>query len=463
MDHPYKGFEKQIMFRFHLHSYWFYLLLIFQTLLLIGCAGNKRIAKKAKEDWTSQITKASGFSNNFTGFSLIEAQTGKIIYEYDANKYFTPASNSKILTLYTCLNLLSDSIPALHYEIHGDSLLFWGTGDPSLLNPNLSSNEVVTNFLASRKEQLFFCPYNYEDYPFGEGWAWDDYNYSFQAEKSPLPIFGNVVRFEKEKNTLGYKIQPSFFNDAIVDTPNQKNRGPRIKRKQAANIFEYNAQEALPYNYQTAIPFKYSDDLLIALLSRATKKKISIYPNYRIPSAGSQIIYSSTPKEAYSQVIQLSDNFIAEQLLLVCSDQLFDTLSTQKIIKYAQENLLTDLPDRPIWVDGSGLSRYNLITPRTLTTILRKIYQLTSLDYVKEIFPAGGKSGTIQNWYGGQEKAYVFAKTGTLSNKHCLSGYLIAKSGKLLIFSFMHNNHTSGTKPLKEEMEEVLEKIYAQY
>jgi D-alanyl-D-alanine carboxypeptidase/D-alanyl-D-alanine-endopeptidase (penicillin-binding protein 4) len=65
--------------------------------------------------------------------------------------------------------------------------------------------------------------------------------------------------------------------------------------------------------------------------------------------------------------------------------------------------------------------------------------------------------GTIRNWYGGQESAYVYAKTGTLSNKHCLSGYLRTKSGRLLIFSFMHNNYVGSSTPVKEEMEKVLD------
>ena len=69
------------------------------------------------------------------------------------------------------------------------------------------------------------------------------------------------------------------------------------------------------------------------------------------------------------------------------------------------------------------------------------------------IFPAGGKSGTIEKWYGGKAEPYVFAKTGTLSNKHCLSGYIKTESGRLLIFSFMHNNYVGSPEPVKKEME----------
>ena len=79
------------------------------------------------------------------------------------------------------------------------------------------------------------------------------------------------------------------------------------------------------------------------------------------------------------------------------------------------------------------------------------------------MLPAGGERGTIKSWYGGKEEPYVFAKTGTLSNKHCLSGYLKTKSGDVLIFSFMNNNYVGSSTPVKEEMQKVLEWIWENY
>lgn len=445
-------------------SNWIFLsIIVLQMLLASSCTAWKKGKKGQEITWAEQIEGSPGFSKSFTGFSLIEAQSGKVLHEYDANKYFTPASNAKILTLYTCLHILGDSLPALRYEVRGDSLLFWGTGDPSLLNPKLDNNQRVLDFLRSRPEQLFFCPDNFEDASFGAGWAWDDYNYSFQAEKSGMPLYGNVVSFEKEKNSLEYEVYPQLFRNTLVDAPEQQIRGAKIKRDKDANRFYYNAVESIAYKHQAKVPFKYSHKLLVLMLEDLLQRNIQFYPHPLRPGAQSKTLYSSSPEAAYRQIMQESDNFIAEQLLLLCANQVFDTLNTNKIIKYAQEEFLNALPDRPIWVDGSGLSRYNLITPRSLTALLQKIYQLTGWEYLKSIFPAGGKSGSIKNWYGGGEKPYVFAKTGTLSNKHCLSGYLKAKSGKLLIFSFMHNNYTSGSQPLMEEMEKVLKSIYLQY
>ena len=435
----------------------------FLLLMSTACTPGKKLASKNQMVWAQQIESSPGFSKSFTGFSLIEAKSGKVLHEYDANKYFTPASNTKILTLYTCLNLLKDSIPALRYEVRGDSLLFWGTGDPTLLHSDWSDHQRVIDFLKSRKERLFFCPTNFADSYFGAGWAWDDYNYAFQAEKSPMPIYGNTVHFSKKKNSTEYEIYPARFSTHLLDNPKRSNSKAKITRQAQGNIFEYNLQNAIPHSYKRSIPFHYSHELLVALLGDLLNREVGIHSTAGFPSANSQTLYSTPVDKAYKAIMQESNNFVSEQLLLTCANQTLDTLSTKKIIKYAQEKLFTDLPDRALWVDGSGLSRYNLLTPRTLTKVLLKIFQLTDQKYVLDIFPAGGETGTIKNWYGGKEKPYVFAKSGTLSNKHCLSGYLIAKSGQLLIFSFMHNNYTSGAQPLQKEMENILNQIHLQY
>ena len=148
---------------------------------------------------------------------------------------------------------------------------------------------------------------------------------------------------------------------------------------------------------------------------------------------------------------------MAEQLLQMTSAQRYGYIHTDRILRFLTDTLLARTPQPLDWVDGSGLSRYNKVTPLSLVTILDQLHQQIPEERLFQLFPSGGVSGTIREWYSGEEKPYVFAKTGTLRHVHCLSGYLQSKSGKTYIFSFMHNNFPDKIKELKEEMELVLE------
>jgi D-alanyl-D-alanine carboxypeptidase/D-alanyl-D-alanine-endopeptidase (penicillin-binding protein 4) len=86
--------------------------------------------------------KSEILNEHFTGFSLFDEEKGKMVFEQNGSKHFIPASNTKTYTFYTALEMLGDSIPALKYETKGDSLIFWGTGDPTLAYSTFKSNQI---------------------------------------------------------------------------------------------------------------------------------------------------------------------------------------------------------------------------------------------------------------------------------------------------------------------------------
>jgi D-alanyl-D-alanine carboxypeptidase/D-alanyl-D-alanine-endopeptidase (penicillin-binding protein 4) len=152
-----------------------------------------------------------------------------------------------------------------------------------------------------------------------------------------------------------------------------------------------------------------------------------------------------------------SDNFFAEQTLLMASNEYLGYMSDEKMIDTILTSTLASLPQRPKWVDGSGLSRYNLATPASIVFLLNKMKNEFGLERLKEILPTGGK-GTLLNYFK-TEAGYIFAKTGTLSNNCALSGFLITKKGKLLIFSVMNNNYITGATPIRRAVEKFLKQI----
>jgi D-alanyl-D-alanine carboxypeptidase/D-alanyl-D-alanine-endopeptidase (penicillin-binding protein 4) len=391
-----------------------------------------------------------------TGFMLYDLEEKREVYSFQSNHYFTPASNTKIFTLYTGLMVLGDSIPALCYSEQGDSLIFTGTGDPSFLYPYAYDSRRAFDFLAKQQRPLFFIEKNFSTSPLGPGWAWDDYPYAFSSERSAFPIYGNVMRVSHHEQSL--EIVPTLFTYQV-------SVGDTIEKSKVIRDIGSNKITLYPGGNSSAIdtfkiPFKTSAQLTAELLSDTLKKKVT---KLEIPfRSASKRVYSVPSDSLYKVMMQESDNFIAEQLLLVCAGVLSDSLKPEIAIKYMKKDHLNDLPDKPIWVDGSGLSRYNLFTPRSIVRLWEKIYQEVPKERLFSLLAIGGKTGTVKNAYK-NGTPYIYGKTGTLSNNHCLSGYLITKKGKTLIFSFMNNNHPASSSTIRKEMERILRSVYENY
>ena len=441
-------------------------LIVFAVALLVPSSAfsQKNKKKKADKEAAEQandygITASEVFAKGFTGFTLFDPTENKTLYEVNADKYFTPASNTKILTLYTSLRTLGDSIPALQYSRQGNLLVFWGTGDPSFLNPHLTQNPAVFNFLKNSREQLLFCAANYRDKRYGSGWMWDDNFYDYQSEKTPLPIFANVAHFIQNDTTNGIEVQPAFLSETL-DYDSTLHEDDFVGRIEYENHFTLNNLAKSGRKFEMYVPFHATPHFVTEVLADTLKRSVSLLEANMLPPPDARTLYSLKSDSLYALMMQESDNFIAEQLLLLCSWQRTGFMNTEQAIDFSKKNLLNTLPDAPKWVDGSGLSRYNLVTPRSMVELLSRIQQLMPRERLFGIFAAGGVNGTIKDNYRNGNTPYIFAKTGTLRNNHCLSGYLITKTGKMLIFSFMHNNYTGSMSALRKEMEQVLRKVY---
>ncbi|MGJ8734113.1 MAG: D-alanyl-D-alanine carboxypeptidase, partial [Cellulophaga sp.] len=197
------------------------------------------------------------------------------------------------------------------------------------------------------------------------------------------------------------------------------------------------------------------------LLEKEIKQKINSAKS--LPKVKKTTLYGIATDSIARRMMYVSDNFLAEQLLVMASSTLSDTLNVNKAIKHILKTDLADLEQQPRWVDGSGLSRYNLFTPASFVQVLDKMYHQISEERLLSLFPVGGESGTLKNWYKGTPKPYIYAKSGSLGNNYSLSGYLITKSGKTLIFSFMNNHFKTKTSDVKKEIQTVLEMIRDNY
>ncbi|MDO9554215.1 D-alanyl-D-alanine carboxypeptidase [Rhodonellum sp.] len=431
-------------------------ILAFLILLSLGSCTVQKIKKSVRD---SEV-----FGKGHIGFMLVDPEKKKTLFALNEEKYFIPASNTKLFTFYTSYKLLGEErVNGLNYIQKEDSLIFWGTGDPTLLHPDFRDSTVV-DFLKNAPQTLYMVNTFDQVTAFGSGWSWDWYNYYYATERSSLPIYGNVVRFSKKPDDkVGFS--PDYFqSQSFEDIPSERYS---ILREEDQNIFHYgiNKQLEKELGFESDKPYITSAQLTADMLCLKVGKNITLIPNQNYQHRIHQKLSTAKADSVYSQMMKISDNFLAEQLLLLVSDHLFDSLNISSAIAYAKENLLKDLPDEPIWVDGSGLSAKNMFTPRTIIALLEKIKEEIPMEKIQAYFPAGGDSGTIRNWYKADpgQTPYIYAKTGSLSMSNALSGYLITKSGKTLLFSFLLNNYAIPSGELKKEMEKVLYQIHKKY
>ncbi len=421
------------------------LILIFIP-LIHGCSP---ISKSALRKTFAEKERAF---NDHIGFALFDLKKQQTVFEYQSDKYFTPASNTKIFTLFASLKILGDSIPALYYTNKTDSLIIWGSGDPSFLYKNVSDSSRVYSFLSTANKPLYLSTSNFYTTPFGSGWAWDDYNSGYSPERSPFPVYGNIISLEA--TSKGLKIAPKFFSHYLKYGPARDQT--EVIRKVESNDLVYHPS-LKTFRFRDDIPFKVDSLLTGELLTDTLHRPVRVI-HKRLPS-NKKILYGLPSDSLYSEMMKVSDNFIAEQLLLVCSGVLTDSLKTEITIKHVKKNFLTDLPDEPIWVDGSGLSRYNLFTPRSIVQLWNKIYTMVPRERLFSLLSTGGQRGTLRNYYK-SEKPYVFGKTGSLSNNHCLSGFIVTRKGNTYIFSFMNSNFVKPGNEVRTTMQAILNDIY---
>jgi len=431
----------------------------FAALILI--AANTAFAGHIKRRKIRKLFKHSLIvKDHFTGFALYDMDEKCMVYELNSNKYFTPASNTKLFTFYTCLKMLGDSIPALKYVIHGDSLIFWGTGDPSFLQTGLKATKGYS-FLENSEKKLLFSSGLYQNELYGSGWAWNDYNDYYQAEINEFPIEDNVAVLSADQNGK-LQINPKALSMYLKCDSTYKPSRFRVMRNLLDNTFIYPAMP-VPQSFHQEIPWKVSTALTVSLLQDTLKKPV-IETQLPLP-ADTRIVYDDNADTVYRHMLQPSDNFIAEQLLLVCSSAKFGVLNADSVINYSKKNFLNDLPDEPQWADGSGLSRFNLFTPRSIVALLCKISdEMKNDSLLHSLMPIGGIAGTIRSAYKTDNgQPFVWAKTGSLMNVHNQSGYIVTRKGRRFAFSFMNNNFTRSSREIRDEMVRIMTYIHDNY
>ena len=391
-----------------------------------------QISSKKIDRW---VSKNENLKSSVVSIAIKQLNKDKKISGVRFNTSMTPASNIKILTILGSL-ISGDTIPSIKYKITNDTLRISPTGYPFIAHPKYD-DEDLESFIKRFNHIVYHKP-NIDLNKYGPAWAWDDFKYYFQAERSEMPLYGNVIQIVKELND-SIKVIPDIFKVYMNFYQEEK-----VSRDYKENNFLINpslikAGDTIYYPFVTSR--KNTMDLLETFFKTSVTYNNDELTNYKIWN-------SNIKEDLYSAVLKDSDNLISESLAANISFRANDTISTDKGLKI----ILNSLDDNEIQLyDGSGLSRYNLIKPSSLVLALEKIYQHYGFERIRKIFP--------NNYIITEAEDFVWGKTGTLKNNHNYSGYIITDKGRQYIFSIMINHFTEDLDIIKEAISDFLKYI----
>ena len=427
--------------------------------LLASCSIQKQIGKSAKEE----VLDNKALLAAHVGICIFDPAENKYLYNYQGDKYFVPASNTKIPTCYAAMKYLGDSLAGFLIKEVTDTIWIKPNGDPTFLHGEFGNQKLFNNLKNSSKN--IYIVYNSRDNveEYGNGWSWNDYQEPYMAERTVMPVYGNLISFQISQNSLLVTppiLRKPFFEEPMIQLMGAGDKFSVI-RENDENKFRFWRSSSSFKNDQ--IPFKTKNGVTNFEFLRDTLNKVKdkIGFGLSLSFTGYNKCHTQPTDSLLKPMMHRSDNFFAEQSLLMVSNEMLGVMNDAKIIDTILKTDFKDLPQKPRWADGSGLSRYNLFTPQDFVAILNKMKNEFGMERIKVVFPTGGE-GTISSYYKA-DSGYIYAKTGTLSGVVAFSGYLYTKKGKLLIFSTLVNNHQASATDVRRAVEKFLQGVRNKY
>ncbi|MGK6341676.1 D-alanyl-D-alanine carboxypeptidase/D-alanyl-D-alanine-endopeptidase [Chryseobacterium sp. DT-3] len=404
------------------------------------------------------------------GFVVYDPKTKKVISSYNENTPLVPASTTKLLTTETALSLLGENyrwITQLEYSgtidengVLNGNLYLIGSGDPSLGTNKAgawSYRDIISDFMGGLSRegirkvngdiiiQTALFKGNITGLP--ENVVWLENNNYYLPVGTTREINPANEKLIMKKSGLAsdkkYFYMSPYANQMVYA---EKYEGDGILTTKLPDAPAY-----LANSFRTTLVKSG-----IGVTGKVTPKMTDAAPEsrklvsaYKSPTLGDIVFYTN----------QHSDNSLAEALLKTVGFQKMGDQTSESGRIVVTNHLKEESFDMMglNYMDGSGLSRSNNVTP------ISQVKFLTSLmdeKYYKTYFtslPVGGQSGTLKRMFIGTGNGQVFAKTGTLNKVKTLAGYLKTNSGKTLVFSLMVNNYSGSVDMVKKRMEKILE------
>ena len=433
------------------------------TLTASSCSIEKQIKQQANKF----LLQDSVISQAHIGIAVQELESKKWLYQFQSDKLYTPASNTKIVSCYTAMKYLPDHLPAGIVTDIDTALLITPTGDPTFLHPRFRSQPFF-DYLKSSAKPLYINATNFSSTKWGHGWSWEDYAEDYMIERSAFPVYGNQIEWYQERSRKDNPTNPSDTTDVFMYSSPEINwkvdigiPGKSFQVDRSHNENHFTLHEGKEKTASTIVPFITNGlESAIELLRDTLHKNILIADKSMLQSAAfktSALMTSQPTDSMLKDMMDRSDNFFADMCIEMSSQLSLKKMDESAAITNFLKNDFSNLPQKPKWVDGSGLSRYNLFSPEDMIWILQKMKEEFGWERTKGVMPGAGSSNL--KMYPVKNNEYIFAKTGTLNGVVCLSGFYLNKKNKWLSFSIMVNNHNTSSAYVRKKIANFLETL----
>lgn len=429
------------------------------------------------------------------GISVRSANTGEILLEHNGNLRLRPASNLKLVTAATALEVLGDNYTfqtnivtdgKINGKVLKGNLYLVGKGDPTLQVADFDDFALKIKNLGIKKIEgdVMGDDKWYDDVRLSPDMIWSDEHHYYGGQISALTASpntdfdagsvivevkpGKVVGDGAEMRLLPQNDYVKLVNKVYTVTPDSK-ANIKFQRIHGANTIT--VEGVIPIHSSGTreyIAVWEPTGYALNLFKQAIKKQGIIVKgkenNGNLKGGQVLVTHNSIPlSKLLVPFMKLSNNIHAEVLVKEMGKVHRGEGSWNKGLEGVREQMERyGIDSKSLLIrDGSGISHINLVTSNALTQLLFRVQKETWFDSFYEALPvAGGKgklvSGTLHRRMATMN---VRAKTGTLTTVSSLSGYMQTKKGKSVIFSILINNIYDEAEG-KKIQDRIVEKLF---
>ena len=438
-----------------------------------------------------KLVEAAPVDKGEWGLLVADAATGDVLYEKNADKYFVPASNMKLLTTALALDTLGPDFKfrttietngtlSADGKLSGDLILV-GRGDPNLSNrkfpfdtkeefdgpPEKALAELADAVVARGMKEVSGDVVGDDSYfpreRYPDGWEIDDMVWEYGAAISAIVLDDNTVSLTltpgiKAGDPVQAVMEPAeqefVVKNAVTTVGAKEKPDLRLTREPGASTVVVSGTlpaRSSPHKLVLAIqePAEHAATLLARLLADRGvkvdgKPRAQHDPD---PAEATRTVLAEHMSirlaDAVKLVNKISQNLHAEVLLRTAARQSGRWSDPDDLLKFPK-TFYTKAgirEDDVVQTDGSGLSRHDLVTPRAFVALLQYAQNQAWFPAYYASLPVAGVDGTLNDRMKDSGiTGRIHAKTGTVSHVRTLSGFAETPGGRKLIFSFLSNN-----------------------